>query len=84
MSFLHELPETMDNLLKSSGDRDVEILEQVFTAISYILKYMQKSLVKDIAYVKKITKCLWHHHREYVQEFMAEAVSFLLRNASVK
>jgi hypothetical protein len=26
---------------------------QVFTAISYILKYMQKLLVKDIAYVKK-------------------------------
>jgi len=51
MPFLHQLMETMENLLKSGGDRDPEILEQVFTAISYILKYMQKLLVKDIAYV---------------------------------
>lgn len=84
MPFLHQLMETMENLLKSGGDRDPEILEQVFTAISYILKYMQKLLVKDIAYVMKITKQLRYYYREYVQEFMAEAVSFLLRNASVK
>ena len=45
---------------------------------------MQKFLVKDFAYVMKITKHLWYYHREYVQEFMAEAVSFLLQNASVK
>ncbi|KAH9312457.1 hypothetical protein KI387_027492, partial [Taxus chinensis] len=84
MPFLCQIIETSLNLLKSGGDRDPEIIEQVFTAISYVMKYMQKVLVKDISYVMNITKQLRYYDREYVQEFASEAVSFLLRNSSAK
>jgi U3 small nucleolar RNA-associated protein 20 len=38
-------------LLNDGGDRDPEILEQVFTSWSYIMMYLQKYLVKDIVQV---------------------------------
>ncbi|KAJ7564585.1 hypothetical protein O6H91_02G024400 [Diphasiastrum complanatum] len=71
-------------LLQSGGDRETELLEQVFTSISYVIKYMLKFLTKDIKFVLRITGCLRHYHKPYVQEFAAEAVSFLLRKAPVK
>ncbi|XP_057867600.2 uncharacterized protein LOC131074886 isoform X2 [Cryptomeria japonica] len=84
MPFLSQIIESFVSLLRSGGDRDPEIIEQVFTSISYVMKYMQKLLVKDVSHVINITKQLRCYHREYVQEFTAEAVSFLLRNSSVK
>ena len=49
----------MVNLLKSSGDKDPKILEKFLQAIYYVLKYMQKILVKDIAYVMNRFQC-WY------------------------
>lgn len=68
-------------LLNDGGDRDPEILEQVFTSWSYIMMYLQKYLVKDIVQILRITAPLRYFPKDYVREFMAESVSFLLRNA---
>ncbi|CAO2170436.1 unnamed protein product [Urochloa humidicola] len=68
-------------LLNDGGDRDPEILEQIFTSWSYIMMYLQKYLVKDIGQILRITAKLRYYPKDYVREFMAESVSFLLRNA---
>ncbi|WVZ69932.1 hypothetical protein U9M48_018646 [Paspalum notatum var. saurae] len=68
-------------LFNDGGDRDPEILEQVFTSWSYILMYLQKYLVKDIVQILRVTAALRYFPKDYVREFMSESVSFLLRNA---
>ncbi|KAG2589626.1 small subunit processome component 20 homolog [Panicum virgatum] len=68
-------------LLNDGGDRDPEILEQVFTSWSYIMMYLQKYLLKDIVQILRTTSALRYFPKDYVREFMAESVSFLLRNA---
>uniref|UniRef100_A0A2P2MER2 Small subunit processome component 20 homolog n=1 Tax=Rhizophora mucronata TaxID=61149 RepID=A0A2P2MER2_RHIMU len=43
--------------------------------------YLQKYLVRNILYTLKVTIKLRYYEKGYVQEFMAAATSFLLRNA---
>ncbi|CAJ1855304.1 unnamed protein product [Sphenostylis stenocarpa] len=111
-------------LLENGGDREPDIMEQVFTTWSYIMMYLQKYLVRNPSEVLKIpnliskgtrlillgsrngkmdvpsrivepfignleniiltevTSKLRYYPKEYVQQFMAEAMSFVLRNAS--
>ncbi|KAG0488456.1 hypothetical protein HPP92_007267 [Vanilla planifolia] len=83
LPFLRRLARSITCLLLAGGDRDPEILEQVFKAWSYIIMYLQKDLEKDVVTLLKITVQLRHYPKDYVQEFVAEAVSFLLRNASL-
>nr|GMC62848.1 small subunit processome component 20 homolog [Ipomoea batatas] len=82
--FLQRVADSLVVLLKNGADREPEIIEQIFTSWSYIMMYLQKYLTKDVVYVLKVTVKLRYFPKDYVQEFMAESVSFLLRNASVK
>ncbi|KAL8501064.1 hypothetical protein ACS0TY_020583 [Phlomoides rotata] len=70
------------DLLEISHHKDPEIIEQIFTLWSYIMMYLQKYLVKDVDHVLRITAKLRYYPKDYVREFMAESVSFLLRKAS--
>ncbi|KAL5994512.1 hypothetical protein ACLOJK_024565 [Asimina triloba] len=84
--FLQRIADAFVDLLKSGAERDPDILEQIFTSWSYIMMYLQKYLVSDAVLVLNrnviiITIRLRYYPRDYVQEFMAEAISFLLRNA---
>ncbi|KAF8670965.1 hypothetical protein HU200_050235 [Digitaria exilis] len=81
LPFLGRYSNAILALLNDGGDRDPEILEQVFTSWSYIMMYLQKYLVKDIIPILRITAALRYFPKDYVREFMAESVSFLLRNA---
>ncbi|XP_039847986.1 small subunit processome component 20 homolog isoform X2 [Panicum virgatum] len=81
LSFLGRYANAILALLNDGGDRDPEILEQVFTSWSYIMMYLQKYLVKDIVQILRTTSALRYFPKDYVREFMAESVSFLLRNA---
>ncbi|XP_031478045.1 uncharacterized protein LOC116249069 [Nymphaea colorata] len=82
LPFLRRLCKSIVELLNSGGDRDPDILEQVFTSLSQTFMYLRKFLVKDIVNLLKTTKNLRFYPRDYVQEFAAEALSFLLRSAS--
>ncbi|KAG9451956.1 hypothetical protein H6P81_004860 [Aristolochia fimbriata] len=84
LPFLQKIVDSLLDLLKNGGDREPEILEQVFTSWSYIMMHLQKYLTQDIANVMKVTVRLRYYPKHYVQEFMAEAVAYLLRNAPVQ
>ncbi|KAM0879606.1 hypothetical protein ACQ4PT_034126 [Festuca glaucescens] len=79
--FLARHADAISALLGDGGDRDPEILEQVFTSWSCIMMYLQKYLVKDVVRILRTTAPLRFFPKDYVREFMAESVSFLLRNA---
>ncbi|KAL7177187.1 hypothetical protein ACSBR2_030511 [Camellia fascicularis] len=82
--FLQRVADSLVSLLKSGADREPEIIEQIFTSWSYIMMYLQKYLVRDVVHVLRVTGKLRYYPKNYVQEFMAEAVSFLLRNAPIE
>ncbi|XP_078430936.1 ARM repeat superfamily protein isoform X2 [Wolffia australiana] len=82
LPFLPRLVCSFSELFGSGGERDSDVLEQVFTSWSYVLMYLQKYLTTDIVDVLRITDDMRYYPNNYIQEFMAEAVSFLLRNAS--
>ncbi|KAG1347740.1 hypothetical protein COCNU_06G015690 [Cocos nucifera] len=70
LTFLPRFTGSLLDLLKAGADRDPEILEQ-------------KYLVKDVVHILKITVQLRFFPSYYIQEFMAESVSFVLRNAPI-
>ncbi|XP_052189171.1 uncharacterized protein LOC127799294 isoform X2 [Diospyros lotus] len=82
--FLQRIVDSLVSLLKSGADREPEIIEQIFMSWSYIMMHLQKYLVRDVVHVLRVTTKLRYYPKDYVQEFMAEAVSFLLRNASIE
>ncbi|XP_043720805.1 small subunit processome component 20 homolog [Telopea speciosissima] len=79
--FLPRITEALVNLLKTGAEKEPDILEQIFTSWSCLMMYLQKYLVRDVVHVLEITAHIRYYPKVYVQEFMAEAVSFLLRNA---
>ncbi|KAL5542673.1 hypothetical protein UlMin_010383 [Ulmus minor] len=79
--FLPNIVESVVSLLESGADMEPEIIEQIFTSLSYIMMYLQKYLVNNLVHVLKVTLKLRYYPKDYVQDFMAEALSFLLRNA---
>ncbi|KAJ7955379.1 Small subunit processome component 20-like protein [Quillaja saponaria] len=82
--FLPLFPRLVDSLvylLENGADREPEIIEQIFTSWSYIMMYMQKYLTRKPVDVLKFTVKLRYYPKVYVQEFMAQATSYLLRNA---
>ncbi|XP_058180952.1 uncharacterized protein LOC131299427 isoform X1 [Rhododendron vialii] len=79
--FLQRVADALAYLLKSGADREPEIIEQIFTSWSHIMMYLQKYLVRDVVHVLRVSAKLRYYPKDYVQEFMAEAVSFLLRSA---
>ncbi|KAI7751942.1 hypothetical protein M8C21_008264, partial [Ambrosia artemisiifolia] len=79
--FLQKVADSMVLLLNSGADRESEIIEQIFTSWSCIMMYLQKYLMRDVVNILKVTKKLRFYPKDYIQEFMAESISFLLRNA---
>ncbi|OVA05421.1 Down-regulated-in-metastasis protein [Macleaya cordata] len=84
LPFLQRIADSLFHLLESGAEREPEVVEQIFTSWSYIMMYLRKYLTQDIIHVLKITIHLRYYSKDYVQEFMAESVSFLLRNAPLK
>ncbi|GAB2249577.1 hypothetical protein Droror1_Dr00012936 [Drosera rotundifolia] len=82
--FLGRICESLLCLLKEGADREPEIIEQIFTSWSCIFMYLQKYLTEDIVHVLKVTIELRYYPKDFIQEFMSEATSFLLRNAPIK
>ncbi|KAL3835007.1 hypothetical protein ACJIZ3_009743 [Penstemon smallii] len=82
--FLQRIADTFKYLLECGADRDPEIIEQLFTSWSYIMMYLQKELTAEVGLVLRITAKLRYYSKDYIREFMAESVSFLLRKTPQK
>ncbi|KAM6544664.1 hypothetical protein CsatB_025400 [Cannabis sativa] len=81
LPFLPNIAESLYAILESGADTEPEIIEQIFTSWSYIMMYLQKYLINNLDLVLKVTRKLRFYPKDFVQDFMAEAISFLFRNA---
>ncbi|KAI5337169.1 hypothetical protein L3X38_016438 [Prunus dulcis] len=79
--FLPRIADSLVSLLECGADREPEAIEQIFTSWSSIMMYLQKYLVQKLVHVLNVTVNLRYYPKDYIQEFMAEGMSFLLRNA---
>ncbi|KAK9923252.1 hypothetical protein M0R45_031682 [Rubus argutus] len=77
--FLPRIVDSLASLLHNGADRDPEIIEQIFTSWSYIMVYLQKYLVHKLVDMLEVTAKLRYYPKDYVQEFTAQAMGFLLR-----
>lgn len=82
--FLQRICNSIESLLESGADRDPEIIEQIFRSWSYIMMHLQKYLADNADHVLRITAKLRYYPKDYVREFMAESVSFLLRKTPIQ
>ncbi|XP_010532760.1 PREDICTED: small subunit processome component 20 homolog isoform X2 [Tarenaya hassleriana] len=81
LPFLPRIVKSLVSLLESGGEKEPEIVEQIFTSWSYIMMYLQKYLICNIEGLLRDTLELRYYPKEYIKEFMSESISFLLRNA---
>ncbi|ESQ34339.1 hypothetical protein EUTSA_v10009353mg [Eutrema salsugineum] len=79
--FLPRLVNSLVTLLKNCGQKETEILEQIFLSWSYIVRHLQKYLICDLEGILRYTLELRYYPNEYVNEFMSPSMSFLLRTA---
>ncbi|XP_062008273.1 U3 small nucleolar RNA-associated protein 20 [Rosa rugosa] len=77
--FLPRIVDSLVSLLDSGADREPEIVEQIFTSWSCIMRDLQKYLVHKLVDMLEVTAKLRYYPKNYVQELMAQAMGFLLR-----
>ncbi|XP_048124200.1 small subunit processome component 20 homolog [Alosa alosa] len=59
--------------------QDTEVLEWVFTCLSYLYKYLWRLMVKDMNKIYSMYSKLLAHKKEHIRNFAAESFSFLMR-----
>ncbi|XP_028278623.1 small subunit processome component 20 homolog [Parambassis ranga] len=59
--------------------KDTELLEWVFTCLSYLYKYLWRVMVKDMTNIYSLYSALLEHKKEHIRKFAAESFSFLMR-----
>ncbi|KAM4523536.1 small subunit processome component 20 homolog [Fundulus diaphanus] len=59
--------------------KDTEVLEWVFTCLSYLYKYLWRLMVKDMTNIYSLYSTLLAHKKEHIRNFAAESFSFLMR-----
>ncbi|TRY84423.1 hypothetical protein DNTS_032451, partial [Danionella cerebrum] len=62
--------------------QDIEVLEWVFTSLSYLYKYLWRMMVKDMDKIYSLYSELLAHKKEHIRNFAAESFSFLMRKVS--
>eukprot|EP00850_Spirogloea_muscicola_P021570 SM000254S08796 [mRNA] locus=s254:122773:139016:- [translate_table: standard] len=84
LRFLPSVLGALTALLLSGADHDPDLLEQVFTCVSYTFKYLVSFLTQNLVLVLRCTKRLRFHKEKHIRLFVAEAVAYLLRQAPLK
>ncbi|XP_064596875.1 small subunit processome component 20 homolog [Liolophura sinensis] len=66
--------------LLNGHPQDSDLLEKIFTTLSYLFKFLWRYLLKDIKNVYGIfSTLLASPYKDYIQNFAAESFSFLMR-----
>ena len=77
--FYPEFPDLLRSLADLLRPDDVEQLEDIFSTLCYIFKYLLRQLLDDLTGAFGVYSRLLAHEREHVREFAAESFAYLLR-----
>ncbi|XP_057768678.1 uncharacterized protein LOC130988750 [Salvia miltiorrhiza] len=80
--FLSRILDSLELLLQSGADKDPEIIKQIFTSWSHVMRNLKKYLTID--HILRITESLRYYPKDCVQELMAESVSYFLRKRKAR
>ncbi|VVA98293.1 unnamed protein product [Arabis nemorensis] len=81
LPFLPRLVNSILTLLRNGGQKEPDIIEQIFLSWSYIVRDLQKYLICDIGGILRDTLELRYYPGKYINKFMSPSISFLLRTA---
>ncbi|XP_010423069.1 PREDICTED: U3 small nucleolar RNA-associated protein 20-like [Camelina sativa] len=81
LPFLPRLVNSIVTLLKNGGQKEPDILEQIFVSWSHIVRDLQKYLICDIEGILRDTLELRYYPGEHIFKLMSPSISFLLRTA---
>ena len=77
--FYPEFPQLLSTLASLLSPSDVELLEDVFSTLCYLFKYLLRQLLADLPAAFSAYSPLISHDKQHVREFAAESFSYLLR-----
>jgi U3 small nucleolar RNA-associated protein 20 len=77
--FYAEFPALLATLAALLSPSDVQLLEDVFSTLCYLFKYLLRQLLADLPAAFGAYRPLLAHERAHVRDFAAESFSFLLR-----
>ena len=81
--FYGEFPALLRTLATLLSPSDVEMLEDTFSTLCYLFKYLLRQLLDDLPAAFEAYRPLLAHDRAHVREFAAESFSYLLRRLPV-
>ncbi|EOA25292.1 hypothetical protein CARUB_v10018607mg [Capsella rubella] len=81
LPFLPRVVNSIVTLLRDGGQKEPDIIEQVFLSWSYMVRDLQKYLICDIEGILRDTLELRYYPREYIIKLMSPSIAFLLRTA---
>eukprot|EP00118_Oscarella_pearsei_P012476 m.92302 g.92302 ORF g.92302 m.92302 type:complete len:2568 (+) comp36728_c0_seq4:63-7766(+) len=85
VDFSSHFQEFFEILVHLMSIRDADILESVFSCLSYLFKFLWRYLVKDIKVVYSYyCELFLGTQKNHIQRFAAESFSFLVRKCPVK
>ncbi|XP_056312047.1 small subunit processome component 20 homolog [Danio aesculapii] len=82
MDFYPHFPDFFVIITSILDTPNTEVLEWVFTCLSYLYKYLWRMMVKDMDKIYSLYSGLLAHKKEHIRNFAAESFSFLMRKVS--
>ncbi|KAK0145461.1 Small subunit processome component 20 [Merluccius polli] len=76
--YLH-FPDFFQLIIPLLETKDTEVLEWVFTCLSYLYKYLWRLMVRDMSNIYRLYSTLLAHKKDHIRNFAAESFSFLMR-----
>ncbi|XP_051911593.1 small subunit processome component 20 homolog [Hippocampus zosterae] len=80
--FYPHFPDFFTLITAMLDTKDTEVLEWVFTCLSYLYKYLWRLMVKDMDNIYSLYSKLLEHKKEHIRKFAAESFAFLMRKVS--
>ncbi|KAM9772369.1 small subunit processome component 20 homolog [Syngnathus typhle] len=77
--FYPHFPDFFTLITAMLDTQDTEVLEWVFTCLSYLYKYLWRLMVKDMDNIYSLYSTLLEHKKEHIRRFAAESFAFLMR-----
>eukprot|EP00899_Mesostigma_viride_P005995 jgi/Mesvir1/15397/Mv06583-RA.2 len=68
-------------LLAEGGTADISVLDQMFSSLALVFRFLVKPLASDVLLLLRLTQELRCHHKAPVRQFTAEATAYVLRHA---
>ncbi|XP_061662596.1 small subunit processome component 20 homolog [Syngnathoides biaculeatus] len=77
--FYPHFPEFFTLITAMLDTKDMEVLEWVFTCLSYLYKYLWRLMVKDMDNIYSLYSTLLEHKKDHIRRFAAESFAYLMR-----